>query len=105
MLSVNATGVTVEARALHQSVLDSHDLNWKKTEANRKFTVVADNCLTVYMSDPNDPYPLACTATKDFWFRNASWINVETRDMANNELPRTDGCKWIHEDHKFGNAG
>ena len=79
---MNGAGKTAEARALHARVLDTHDLNWKKTEANRKFTFVADDCLNMYISDPCDPSPVAHTATEDFWFQNSSFLNVETRDMA-----------------------
>ena len=102
---MNGAGATAEARAMHAGVLDTYDLNWRTTEANRKFTIVADNCLNMYLSDPCDPSPMAHTATEDFWFRNSSFLNVETRGIAKNEFPSTDGCKWLHEDHKFMNTG
>ena len=105
VLNKDGTGVTPAAKIMHDNVLGTLDPNWKRTEINRKFAVFADNCLTMYMPDPNDTSPMAHTATEELWFENATWLNVETRDMAKDERPRTDRCKWMYEDQKFGNTG
>ena len=52
----------------------------------------------MYMPDPNDPSLVAQFATEEFWSKHATWLNVESIDMATEELPRTYRSKLIHED-------
>ena len=43
VLSTNGTGVLPADKAAYENTLSEKDINWKRTEINRKFTVLVDN--------------------------------------------------------------
>ena len=105
VLSMNGTGALSSDKAAYEISLSEKDSNWKRTEINRKFVILVDNCFPMYMSDPNDTSPMAQYATEEFWSKHATWLNVESTMMKQDKFPRTDRSKWIQEDRKFQNTG
>ena len=84
-------------KAKYETALDGKDPKWKLKETNQKFVLLVDNCLPMWMSDPDDASCME-DATEYFWAKHGAKRNVEAFLIRQDKHPRTDKGQWIHED-------